>query len=100
MHTIEFKIYLAAFVHEQTLIALRVLDKEWNGVAHALIIEVLRSGELIFHVGKDESYQSIQYRPGRCKLVTRVIFLLNVKKVGCYAFVFTNLVVIENPRGR
>jgi len=30
MHTIEFKRLFAPFVHEQTLMSLRVFNKEWN----------------------------------------------------------------------
>ncbi|GMH52036.1 hypothetical protein TL16_g01144 [Triparma laevis f. inornata] len=53
MHTVKFKNLFVSFVHEQTLMALSVLNKEWNGVADALIDKGVRSGELMVHDGKD-----------------------------------------------
>ncbi|GMH68730.1 hypothetical protein TrLO_g1803 [Triparma laevis f. longispina] len=100
MNTIEFTRLFAPFIHEQTLMALRVLNKEWNVVADAIINEGVRSGELIVHDGKNVSYREASDREERRKLVTWVVFLLNVTDIGNYdCLLAVNLVVVEIPEG-
>ncbi|GMH77359.1 hypothetical protein TL16_g07380 [Triparma laevis f. inornata] len=97
-HTIEFKKLFNPFVHEQTLIALLVLNKEWNGVADVLIDEGVKSGELLVHVGNDLYWGEIQQT--RRRLVTRVNFALDISQVGEYScWVASNLVVVDIPEG-
>ncbi|GMH60874.1 hypothetical protein TL16_g03144 [Triparma laevis f. inornata] len=67
MNTIEFMILFFPFVRVQTLMALRILNKEWNGVVDALINEGVESGELFVHDGNNVCEDSREY------LVTRVI---------------------------
>ncbi|GMH80863.1 hypothetical protein TL16_g08728 [Triparma laevis f. inornata] len=82
---------LAPFVHEQTLMALRVLNKEWNGMADVLIDEGVESGTMIVHDGNNHCQED------REDLVKQVIFLLNIMKVGKNACRFAaNLVVVEH----
>ncbi|GMH49396.1 hypothetical protein TL16_g00504 [Triparma laevis f. inornata] len=100
MHTPEFRRHFVDFVHLQTLVALRVATKGWNAAADALIDEGLASGQLMVHCGEDSSGRLNMAQMERRKLVTRVIFLLNVTKVGentCWYAV--NLVVVDIPEG-
>ncbi|GMH52399.1 hypothetical protein TrLO_g4409 [Triparma laevis f. longispina] len=100
MHTPEFRIQFVDSVHVQTLMVLRVAMKGWSAAADVLIDEEVRSGELIVHGGKDVNYQDTRARRERRKLATRVIFLLNITKVGEYAGMFAaNLVVVDIPEG-
>ena len=100
MYTPEFRRHFVDFVHVQTLMALRVATKGFNVAADVLIDEGVRSGKLMVHGGNDLSHDGINARKERHKLVTRVIFLLNVTKVGqnaCYCAV--NLVIVDIPEG-
>ncbi|GMH77182.1 hypothetical protein TL16_g07322 [Triparma laevis f. inornata] len=100
MHTPEFRRHFVEFVHVQTLMVLRVATKGWKVVADALIDEGVKSGELIVHDGKDISGAGAYARRERRKLVTRVIFLLNITKVGNRAcFLAFNLIVVDIPEG-
>ncbi|GMH75527.1 hypothetical protein TrLO_g7239 [Triparma laevis f. longispina] len=100
MHSIEFKRLFVPLVHDQTLMALRVLNKEWNGVADARIDQGVKSGALVVHGGKDISEDDAEALAERRELVTRVIFLLNITKVGNGAcFWADNLAVVEIPEG-
>ncbi|GMI14964.1 hypothetical protein TrLO_g10420 [Triparma laevis f. longispina] len=100
MHTPEFRRLFVEFVHVETLMVLRVATKGWNTVADAKIDKGVRNGELMAHGGKDISYREGQARKERRKLVTRVIFLLTVTKVGHSACEFAvNLVVVDIPEG-
>ncbi|GMH79062.1 hypothetical protein TrLO_g7740 [Triparma laevis f. longispina] len=100
MHTPEFWRHFVDFVHVEMLMVLRLATKGWNAVADALIDEGVRSRELMVHGGKDISNVETQPRKERCKLVTRVIFLLNITKIGKYACYFAvNLVVVDIPEG-
>ena len=100
MHTPEFRIHFVEFVHVQTLMAFRVATKGWNAAADAQIDEGVRSGDLMVHGGKDISWRWQYPREERRKLVTRVIFLLNITKVGDYACAYAiNLVVVDIPEG-
>ena len=98
MHTPEFKRHFVELVHVETLMALRLETKGWNAAADALIDELVRSGELIVHGGNDFNHVDVDYEVAkeRHTRVTRMIFLLNVTKVGDYA---ANLVVVDIPEG-
>ncbi|GMI09820.1 hypothetical protein TrLO_g414 [Triparma laevis f. longispina] len=98
MHTPEFQRHFVGFVHVETMMALRLATKGWNAAADALIDEGVESGELIVHYGKDIAFPSAE-REERYKLVTRMIFRLNVTKVGAHACWASNLVVVVIPEG-
>ncbi|GMH62702.1 hypothetical protein TL16_g03533 [Triparma laevis f. inornata] len=110
MHTPEFKRHFFEFVHVQTLMVLRVATKGWNAAADALTDEGVMSGELMVHGGKDirdwarnnlSNYD--EYRDAlkaKHEPVKRVIFHLNITKVGVRACRYaTNLVVVDIPEG-
>ncbi|GMH48151.1 hypothetical protein TL16_g00230 [Triparma laevis f. inornata] len=100
MHTPEFRIHFVAFVRVLTLMAFMVATKGWNAAADAQIDEGVSSGDLMVHAGKDISFVAANSRKERCKLITRVIFILNITKVGEYACEFAcNLVIVDIPDG-
>ncbi|GMH64789.1 hypothetical protein TrLO_g4862 [Triparma laevis f. longispina] len=100
MQTPEFRRYFVDFVHVQTLMALKLAAKGWNAAADALIDEGMRSGELMVHDGKDIGGGTAAALKERRALVTRVIFLLNITRIGDYACKYAiNLIVIDIPEG-
>ena len=79
---------------------LRLATKGWKAAADAFIDEVVRSGEFIVHGGEDTSWSFPYPREERRKLVTRVIFLLNIMKIGDHACHYAvNLIVVDIPEG-
>ncbi|GMI07988.1 hypothetical protein TrLO_g95 [Triparma laevis f. longispina] len=100
MHTPEFRRHFFDFIHVQALMALRVATKVWKAVAEEVIDEGMKSAELMVHAGNNISYQGKQDRSERRKLVTRVVFFLNITKIGRYAcYDARNLVVVNIPEG-
>ncbi|GMI16749.1 hypothetical protein TrLO_g3672 [Triparma laevis f. longispina] len=100
MHTPEFRRHFVEFVPVDALMALRVVTKGWNAAVDALIDEGVESGEMLVHDGKDISFGEANSRKERRKLITRVIFLPNITKVGEYACEFAcNLVIVDIPEG-
>ncbi|GMH57794.1 hypothetical protein TL16_g02781 [Triparma laevis f. inornata] len=100
MHTPEFRRHFAEFVPGDTLMMLRLATKVWNTAADVLIDEGVESGMIIVHDGKDISLDVARAREERRKLVTRVIFLLDITKVGQYTcWCAINLVVVDIPEG-
>ncbi|GMH55397.1 hypothetical protein TL16_g11648 [Triparma laevis f. inornata] len=100
MHTPEFRRHFVEFVPGDTLMALRVATKGWKAAADVFIDDGVRSGEIIVHDGKNISHDDAEAREKRCELVTRVIFLLNITKVGEQACRYAaNLVVVDIPEG-
>ncbi|GMH77504.1 hypothetical protein TL16_g07431 [Triparma laevis f. inornata] len=99
-HTPEFRRHFVEFVHVHTLMALRVVTKGWNAAAGSLIDEGVESGELLVHDGKDITMNYGDPREERLKLITQVIFLLNITKIGTYACCDAiNLIVVDIPEG-
>ncbi|GMH47265.1 hypothetical protein TrLO_g8671 [Triparma laevis f. longispina] len=92
VHTPEFRRHFVEFVPVDALMVLRLAMKGWNAAVDALIDEVVRSGELMVHDGKDIN---------KCHaLITQVVFLLNITKVGrnlCLSAY--NLVFVDIPEG-
>ncbi|GMI17095.1 hypothetical protein TrLO_g13500 [Triparma laevis f. longispina] len=76
------------------------MTKGWRAMADMLIDEGVASGAMMVHDGRDLSFEEASARKERRKLVTRVVFLLIITKVGenacCYAH---NLVVVDIPEG-
>ncbi|GMH67283.1 hypothetical protein TL16_g04640 [Triparma laevis f. inornata] len=98
MHTPELGKHFIGFVHVRTLMALIFTTKRWNAAADALIDEGVQSGELMVHNGTDISCDVAEAQEEKHKLVTRVIYLLNITKVGKYACCFAiNLIVVDIP---
>ncbi|GMH52670.1 hypothetical protein TrLO_g10384 [Triparma laevis f. longispina] len=100
MFTDDFKRLLVGLVMGDTLMTLKFTTKAWKRMVDAFIDEGVRSGQLMIHGGNDTYWKEAQAQHERCKLVTRVISLLNVMKVGknaCWHAV--NLAVVDIPDG-
>ncbi|GMI01922.1 hypothetical protein TrVE_jg4650 [Triparma verrucosa] len=85
-----------------TLVAMRWLDRKWHKVVEKKLIEVGDEpfGEIIVHGGNDISAGAIIYWEEMMEQVTKVVFLLNVTKVGdCACMNAVNLVVVDIPEG-
>ena len=104
MHTDDFRRLFVGFVMVDTLVAMRWLDRKWHKVVEKKLIELEDEpfGEIIVQGGNDISRDeaSSAARKERMKQVTKVVFLLNITKVGlgaCSAAI--NLVVVDIPEG-
>ena len=100
MHTPEFRRHFVDFVPVDALMALRLATKGWNAAVDALIDEGVASGAMLVHDGKDISFNAAEARKERRELVMRVIFHLDITKVGELAcWMAVNLVVVDIPEG-
>ncbi|GMI02255.1 hypothetical protein TrVE_jg7897 [Triparma verrucosa] len=104
MHTDDFRRLFVGFAMVDNLIAMRWLDRKWHKVVEKKLIELEDEphGEIIVHGGNDlsveEAYSDAKKK--RMKRVTRVVFLLNITKVGYCAFSWSsNLIVVDIPEG-
>ena len=88
-----------------TLVAMRWLDRKWHKVVEKKLTELEGAepyGKIIVHGGNDISLSEAwsDARKERMKQVTKVVFLLNVTKVGDNVFWYaSNLVVVDIPEG-
>ncbi|GMI00474.1 hypothetical protein TrLO_g11383 [Triparma laevis f. longispina] len=98
MFTDDFKRLLVGFVPGDTLMTLRLTTKAWKRVVDAFIDEGVRNGTIIVHGGKDIGPMRVP-RADRRAFATRVIFLLNIMKVGARACWASNLVVVDISEG-
>ncbi|GMH69628.1 hypothetical protein TL16_g05205 [Triparma laevis f. inornata] len=101
MATDDFRRLLRGYMDVTVLFyTFRLVSKPWQRIAEEEIDREFESGVLTNHGGNDINCQTANARRERRKLVTRVIFLLNITKVGdgacCYA---ANLVVVDIPEG-
>ena len=102
MHTDDFRRLFVVFVMADTLVAMRWLDRKWHKVVEKKLIEVGDEPEIILHGGNDFSVSEAisDTRKERMKQVTKVVFLLNIMKVGEYAcFCASILVAVDIPEG-
>ena len=105
MHTDDFRRLFVGFVMVDTLLEMRWLDKKWHKVVEKKLIELEDEpfGEIIVHGGNDISFSDIYYnnaRKERMKQVTKVVFLLNITKVGdCACWGASILVAVDIPEG-
>ncbi|GMI08070.1 hypothetical protein TrVE_jg11736 [Triparma verrucosa] len=104
MHTDDFRRLFVGIVMVDTLVAMRWLDRKWHKVVEKKLIELEDEpfGEIIVHGGNDisavEAYSAA--RKKRMQQVTKVVFLLNITKVGDTACAWaSNLVVVDIPEG-
>ncbi|GMH46656.1 hypothetical protein TrVE_jg3218 [Triparma verrucosa] len=104
MHTDDFRRLFVGFVMVDTLVAMRWLDRKWHKVVEKKLIEVGDEpfGGLIVHGGNDisdEEVESDEREEGMVQ-VTKVVFLLNVTKVGAYACMWASkFIVVDIPEG-
>ncbi|GMH77695.1 hypothetical protein TrST_g7563 [Triparma strigata] len=104
MHTDDFRRLFVRFVMVDTLLPMRWLDKKWHKVVEKKLIEFEDEpyGEVIVHGGNDISFDEAisAARKKSMKEVTKVVFLLNITKVGDYACKYASiLVVVDIPEG-
>ncbi|GMI43717.1 hypothetical protein TrCOL_g13530 [Triparma columacea] len=102
MHTDDFRRLLVDLVMVDTLVAMRWLDKKWHKVVEKKLIEFEDEpfGEIIVHGGKDLPNEEPAGRKERMKQVTKVVFLLDITKVGHFTCYYaSNLVVVDIPEG-
>ncbi|GMI15882.1 hypothetical protein TrVE_jg8828 [Triparma verrucosa] len=81
MLTDDFRRLLRQYIFFKDLVnTMRLVTKDWQRIAEELIDESVESGVLLIHDGKDRksSFKKKQ------RLVTQVVFLLNITKVGKY----------------
>ena len=104
MNTDDFRRLFVGFVMVDTLVAMRWLDRKWHKVVAKKLTKMEDEpfGEIIVHGGNDISAEEAvsNVRRERMKQVTKVVFLLNITKVGEYACrLASNLVVVDIPEG-
>ncbi|GMH99562.1 hypothetical protein TrST_g3291 [Triparma strigata] len=102
MHTDDFRRLFVGFVMVDTLVAMRWLDKKWHKVAEKKLTELEDEpfGEIIVHGGNNISTDEAYARWDRMKQVTKVVFLLNITKVGDRVCKYASiLVVVDLPEG-
>ncbi|GMH83484.1 hypothetical protein TL16_g09610 [Triparma laevis f. inornata] len=104
MHTDDFRRLFVGFVMFDTLVAMRWLDRKWHAVVEKKLTEFEDEpfGEIIVHGGNNISWSEAMSdaRDERMKQVTKVVFLLNITKVGDYAcYDASNLIVVDIPEG-
>ncbi|GMH90611.1 hypothetical protein TrST_g4939 [Triparma strigata] len=106
MHTDDFRRLFVEFVMVATLVAMRWLDKKWHAIVEKKLIEVGDEpfGEIIVHGGNDIQYSDEEAisdaREERIEQVRKVVFLLNITKVGDRACLYaSNLIVVDIPEG-
>ncbi|GMH90429.1 hypothetical protein TrVE_jg4141 [Triparma verrucosa] len=104
MHTDDFRRLFVEFVINDTLVAMRWLDKKWHKVVEKKLIELENEpfGEIIVHGGNDlsDDEANSDVREEEIEQVTKIVFLLNITKVGYGACALaSNLVVVEIPEG-
>ncbi|GMH95831.1 hypothetical protein TrST_g12227 [Triparma strigata] len=104
MHTDDFRRLFVGFVMVDTLVAMRWLDRKWHKVVEKKLTEVGDEpyGGMIVHGGNDISLSKAwsDARKDRMKQMTKVVFLLNITKVGEYVcYKASLLVVVDIPEG-
>ncbi|GMH78547.1 hypothetical protein TrST_g6519 [Triparma strigata] len=104
MHTDDFRRLFIGFVMVDTLVAIHWLDRKWHKVVENKLAELEAEpfGEIIVHGGNDVSFDETNSdaMQERMEQVTKVVFLLNITKIGDYACMYASiLVVVEIPEG-
>ncbi|GMH98635.1 hypothetical protein TrST_g459 [Triparma strigata] len=107
MHTDDFRRLFVGFVMVDTLVAMRWLDKKWHKVVENKLTELedepfSLSGEIIVHGGNDLGGFEADFgaRKEKTKQVTKVVFLLNITKVGEHVCAYAiNLIAVDIPEG-
>ncbi|GMH83348.1 hypothetical protein TL16_g09567 [Triparma laevis f. inornata] len=95
----DFRRLIVPYLQNDTLMTIRLASKPWSRVVDAFIDDGVESGKFLVHGGNDISWTVASARDD-IEIVTRIIFLLNVVKVGDNACKYAeNLVVVEIPEG-
>ncbi|GMH87050.1 hypothetical protein TrVE_jg13498 [Triparma verrucosa] len=104
MHTDDFRRLFVDFVMDDTLLEMRWLDKKWHKVVEKELTELENEpyDKMIIVGGNDISYEESisNARKERMEQVMKVVFLLNITKVGERACEYASiLVVVDIPEG-
>ncbi|GMH62510.1 hypothetical protein TrLO_g2976 [Triparma laevis f. longispina] len=106
LNTDDFYKLIVSYLPNDALMTIKLSSKPWSRVADEFISDDVESGAMIVHdrndieVGRDKNDEYWEAFEFRRKLVTRVIFLLNITKVGDRACTFSaNLVVVDISEG-
>ncbi|GMH67252.1 hypothetical protein TrLO_g1404 [Triparma laevis f. longispina] len=100
MSTIDFKRHFVGLVHIEMLLVLSEVCKKWNEVVKEVVDESVESGVMMVYGGNDISWEVAYAQEDRRELVTQVVFLLNITKVGVRACTWAfNLDVVDIPEG-
>ncbi|GMH82008.1 hypothetical protein TL16_g09118 [Triparma laevis f. inornata] len=111
MLTPEFRRHLLAYIPLEMLLTMGVISKEFEEMTREYIIRRIESGKMIFHRGVnivfdpfnssgEERQAFMKASARRNKLVTQVIFLQNLPRVGEHAFMLAiSLVIVDIPEG-
>ncbi|GMH94479.1 hypothetical protein TrST_g10944 [Triparma strigata] len=105
MHTDDFRRLFVGFAMVDTLVTMRWLDRKWHAVVEKMLTELEGDepyGEIFVHGGNgisnNEGWSNV--RNEGMEQVTKVVFLLNITKVGDHACYYaSNLVVVDIPEG-
>ncbi|GMH60287.1 hypothetical protein TL16_g03018 [Triparma laevis f. inornata] len=99
LNTDDFRRLIVPYIPNDALMTIRLALKPWSRVTDEFISDGVESGTMIVHGGEDV-WKSGSVLSERHTLVTRVIFLLYITKVGEHACEFAaKLVVIEISEG-
>ncbi|GMH70622.1 hypothetical protein TL16_g05455 [Triparma laevis f. inornata] len=97
LNTDDFSRLIVPYLTNDALMTIRLASKPWSRVVDGFIDDGIESGTMIVR-GEEDIY--INNFEERHMLVTRVVFLLNVTKVGVNACIYAfSLVVVDIPEG-
>ncbi|GMH96560.1 hypothetical protein TrVE_jg8134 [Triparma verrucosa] len=104
MHTDDFRRLFVGFIMVDTLLAMHWLDRKWHKVVEKKLAELEDEpfGEIIVHGGNDvsEGEAESDVRMDKMEQVTKIVFLLNITKVGDHACLFASiLITVDIPEG-
>ncbi|GMI09983.1 hypothetical protein TrVE_jg14198 [Triparma verrucosa] len=103
MSTNDFRRLFVDFVNLDTLMNIRFLNKAWLKVVEKKLHSIKdQVGSTLIHGGNDLTDNEARARAlgKRCSSINRVIFLLNITKIGDRAFQYAeNLVIVTIPNG-
>ena len=97
LNTDDFRRLIVPYLSNDALMAIRLASKPWSRVVDEFIDDGVESGAIIVR-GEEDLQRIFDDFKERHGCVTRVIFLLNIKKVGGPACAFaTNLDIVDIP---
>ncbi|GMH70273.1 hypothetical protein TrLO_g1623 [Triparma laevis f. longispina] len=97
LNTDDFRRLIVPYLQGDTLMTIRLASKPWSRVADEFIGDGVESGTMIVRGEEDLLSDDLIERR---KLVTRVVFLLNIMKVGeCACCDAINFFVVDIPEG-
>ncbi|GMH50555.1 hypothetical protein TL16_g00806 [Triparma laevis f. inornata] len=99
VNTDDFRRLIVPYLQCDTLMAIRLASKPWSRVVDEFIGDGVESSAMIVNGGEDSQGIFEDFKERR-KLITRVVFLLNITHIGENACFFAaNLIVVDIPEG-